>query len=264
MKCLSFLFFALAFSPLFVQSQATLDQGRAKETNESESSANKKYNVLKVNLPSLALGNYSFQYERALSRKVSLAVGVRFMPDKGVPMKNAILRTVNDDPDTEELISDLRLKNFAFTPELRFYLSKKGYGKGFYLAPYYRYATFSASGVTVDYETSTNTTSTIRLSGDMTTHCGGLMLGAQWFIGKSVTLDWWILGAHFGKGNGTFTGLPSTPLTPSEQADIRDEINGVELPFGSVKAEVSANSVKAIIDEPWAGLRAGLSLGIRF
>jgi hypothetical protein len=91
-----------------------------------------------------------------------------------------------------------------------------------------------------------------------------LLLGAQWFIGKSVTLDWWILGAHYGTSKGTFTGLPSVPLTTDEQTEIRDQINGVELPVGSVKAEVSASSVKAILDGPWAGLRGGLSIGIRF
>jgi hypothetical protein len=263
-----FLFLTLLF--LLVTStgngQSTLDQGQSGGSSGKKSSeaADKKYNILKLNLTSLVYRNYSFQYERVVSRKISIGLGVRFMPEGGVPLKNSVLQLTNGDPDAEEMITSLRLKNFAFTPELRLYLSKKGYGKGFYLAPYYRYATFNASGVSVDYQNSSNTTSTIKLEGDVTTHSGGLMLGSQWFIGKSVTLDWWILGAHYGKGNGTFTGTTSLPLTTAEQAEIRDQITGVELPAGSLKAEVTANTVKAIIDGPWAGIRAGLSLGIRF
>ena len=246
--------------------QATLDQGGSTGSpeNNSKEDGTRKHNIFKVNLTSLPLGNYSLQYERVLGKKLSLALGIRFMPEGGVPLKQTLLNAANNDPDTEEMITDLRMKNLAFTPELRFYPGKKGYGKGFYLAPYYRYATFEASGVSVEYQNSSNVTSTIKLSGDVTTHCGGLLLGAQWFIGKSVTLDWWILGAHYGTSKGTFTGLPSVPLTADEQTEIRDQINGVELPVGSVKAAVTANSVKAILDGPWAGLRGGLSIGIRF
>ena len=109
-------------------------------------------------------------------------------------------------------------------------------------------------------------TNTIKLKGDVTTHSGGLMFGAQWHIGKMVSLDWWILGGHYGVSKGTLSGVPSTSLSANEQDEIRTIINDFEndIPLTKITADVSANNVKAIVDGPWAGVRAGLTIGIRF
>lgn len=236
-----------------------ISTGKAQKQKERAS----KMNIFKVNIISPFLKNYSFQYERILKKKISVALGIRFMPTGALPLKKTFLELADGDADLEKTINNARIGNFALTPELRWYVGKKGYGKGFYIAPYYRFATFKAEALPFEYDGGTGV-KTASLAGDVTTHSGGIMFGSQWFLGKSITLDWWILGTHYGKSNGTFTGTPSSPFTPAEQADIKQEIEAIDLPAGKITAVITANSAKAIIDGPWAGLRGGITLGIRF
>lgn len=245
-----------------VQAQS-LDKTSGKSESKSEKTGEKK-NIIKVNLMALPLKNFSFQYERVLSKHISLALGVRTMPSSGLPFQSTFVSIADvTDQQTIDNLAAFKTSNFALTPELRFYLSKKGYGRGFYIAPYYRYAKFSSEELPVEY-TSGSTTATIRLKGDIATHNAGLMFGAQWKLGKAVSLDWWILGAHYGQSSGTLTGTASQALTQQEQTDLRSEIESLDIPLTKIRAEVTANSAKAIFDGPWAGVRSGLTLGIRF
>jgi hypothetical protein len=59
------------------------------------------------------------------------------------------------------------LGNTAITPEVRFYVGKKGHGRGFYLAPFYRNATYKGSGLKFAYQNALNVESTISMSGDL-------------------------------------------------------------------------------------------------
>ena len=258
---------AISITSLIAQS--TLDEqsgGSApvKVKQPAEKTDKHKMNIVKVNLMALALKNYSFQYERVLTKKISVAVGVRTMPTGSLPFQDAFAdQLAEDDPDLANNIKDLKVGNFAITPEVRFYLNKKGYGRGFYIAPYYRYAKFTSSELPITFE-GDGGDKTIKLKGDIATHSGGLMIGAQWHLGKVVTLDWWILGAHYGTSNGTLNGVPSSSLSANEQTELKNTIESLDLPLTKITAEVNANNIKAIIDGPWGGVRAGLTLGIRF
>ncbi len=255
-----------------VTAQSTLDEqsGGSPAPTKKPTAKNEdkhKMNIVKVNLMALALKNYSFQYERVLTKKISIALGVRTMPSSTLPFKDVFVDQfgISDpDDDLESTIKDLKVGNFAITPEVRFYLNKKGYGRGFYIAPYYRFAKFNSEELPITYDGDGGTEKTIRLKGDMTTHSGGLMIGAQWHLGKVVTLDWWIVGAHYGTSNGTLNGTPSSPLSANEQTDIKNTIEALDLPLTKITANVTANNIKAAIDGPWGGVRAGLSIGIRF
>ena len=181
-------------------------------------------NAVKLNLTGIALKNYSLQYERVLNKKISLAFSFRTMPETGVPFKNTIIDLTDNDPDATDVLESLKLSNTAITPEVRFYLGKKGFGRGFYIAPFYRYASFKASNVKFSYTNMLNTESDILLAGKVTAHTGGLLFGSQWVIAKHFCLDFWILGPHYGSGNGSFTGTTSTPMTQAEQNDLRQEL----------------------------------------
>ncbi len=262
--------FICALSITSLVAQSTLDEqsgGSApviKKTS-AETGDNHKMNIVKVNLMALALKNYSFQYERILTKKISVAVGIRSMPTGSLPFQDVFVNQIaDDDPDLESNIRALKVGNFAITPEVRFYLNKKGYGRGFYIAPYYRFAKFNSDELPITYDGDGGTEKTIKLKGDITTHSGGVMIGAQWHLGKVVTLDWWILGAHYGTSNGTLNGVPSSSLSANEQTEIKNTIESLDLPLTKITAEVSANNIKAIIDGPWGGVRAGLTIGIKF
>jgi hypothetical protein len=248
-------FKAILFAALLSASTAAMAQDDDHTTTAS--------NFLKVNLTSLPLKNFHLQYERVLSKRVSLALGGRLMPATTIPFKNLVLKAVaEDDQDTEDLINNSRIGNIAITPEVRFYLGK-GYGKGFYIAPYYRYVNFSTNSVTLNYAETMGPERSVNLGGEMSAHTGGVMFGAQMFIGKNVSLDWWIIGAHYGSGNGSFTGVPNTPFTPGEQTEIRRILEDIDIPLTEKKVSVSSNNVSVNLDGPFGGLRAGILLGVR-
>lgn len=238
----------------------------SQETKKPDKENNKTAhpNFIKLNLTGIALKNYSVQYERTLNKKISLAMSFRTMPSTGIPLKSTILKHVNDnDPDTKKTIETFKLSNFAITPEVRFYLNKKGYGRGFYIAPFYRYASFKTNTLNFDYQ-GNGTSGTLSLEGKLTSNTGGLMFGAQWFLGKHLSLDWWIFGPHYGSATGNFVGISSKPLTQAEQDDLKQQLNDLDIPLTKKTISVNANGASLKLDGPWAGIRAAILLGVRF
>jgi hypothetical protein len=223
------------------------------------------FNLIKLNLTGILLKNYSLQYERVLNRKISVALQYRMMPETGIPFKSAILKAVNDDdPDTKKIIQDFRMSNYAITPEVRFYLNKKGYGRGFYIAPFYRYASFTSNDLNVFYTDDNNVEQSIKMSGKLTSNTGGLLLGVQSDLGKHVVLDISFFGPHYGSGKGDFSGTTSQPLTPDEQDDLREQLEDIDIPFTDKTVNVNANGASLKLDGPWGGYRFAISLGVRF
>lgn len=222
-------------------------------------------NIIKANLTGLLFRSYGGQFERVINRRLSVGLSYRNMPEGPLPYKNYIIKQVDDgDQETIDQINSLRLSSWAITPEVRFYPGRKGFGNGFYLAPFYRYESHTADNVSVEYDGGTGTR-TLDMSGKLTSNTGGLLIGAQWTLGEKLVLDWWILGPHFGAGNGDLRGVSSTPLSPSEQADLKNELESINYPFG-IKADVTVNANGAYVQMkgPMAGVRAGIMLGFRF
>lgn len=224
-----------------------------------------RLNIIKINLAPLLFKSYSLQYERVLNRKFSVAVQYRFMPETGIPFKSRVLELVgDDDPDTKKIIEDFKMSNYAITPEVRLYLSRKGFGRGFYLAPFYRYASFTSNNFNVFYTDNKDEEQSIKMSGKLTSNTFGLAIGAQHFIGKHVVLDWSMFGPHFGSAKGLFSGTPSHSLSASEQNDLRDQLEGIDIPLTTKTVEVNANNASLKLDGPWGGMRFTFGLGVRF
>jgi hypothetical protein len=258
-----FIAFSLAaITGVFQQLNAQQTINTTEGSTSSADSDEIKKNLLKVNLPGLFIKNYSLQYERILTRKTSVALSFRSMPTSGVPFKGFFKDVTDNDPYTNQVIDNLRFNNIAITPEFRFYLGK-GYGKGFYIAPFYRYAKFKSEDLVFEYEYGNNTESIV-LSGSQSSHTGGIQLGAQWFLGKSIALDWWILGPHYGSVNGNFTGETDRILSQQEQNSLREALEDVEVPIADKQITVTSRGTDVKVTGGWLGLRAGLSLGIRF
>ena len=224
----------------------------------------KQENFIKFNLTSIPLKNYSLQYERTLSKRISIAASFRLMPSSTLPFKNQILKAVGDDPEAANIINDSRLSNYAITPQIKFYLFGKGYGQGFYVSPFYRYANFKTNQFTFTYENNLGEENKIHLSGEYTSNTGGIMFGNQWKIGKHFCLDWWILGAHYGTGSGKFVGTTSITMTQSEQDDLRAELEDFDIPLTDKTVLVNANGASVKLDGAWGGIVSGFSFGFRF
>lgn len=217
-------------------------------------------NVVKINLFAIALKNISIQYERAVGRKVTVAGTFRYMPKGSIPFKNTIINLASTDPDTERQLNDLRIGNIAFMPEVRYYFSKKGAFRGFYLGLFANIASYSAT-VPIDYDNGP-ITETINMSGKITGITGGLMIGAQFKLGNKIYLDWWILGPNYGSSNGKLTGQKN--MNPVEQQDLRDELADLDIPLTKYTYNVTGTGATMDFKGPWAGVRSGLCIGFRF
>jgi hypothetical protein len=82
---------------------------------------------------------------------------------------------------------------------------------------------------------------------------------------QRVAFDWWIIGPHIGTGKGTLSGRTSSPISTADQNSLRTEIADVVngIPFIKNTIYVDANSASVSLTGPWAGVRAGISLGFR-
>jgi hypothetical protein len=222
-------------------------------------------NIVKLNVPDMALRNFTFQYERVLTKNISVAVAFRGMPNGKIPLTGTLLNLSGLGFASDFTpIGKIKVNGFAVTPEARFYVGKKGYGQGFYFAPFYRYSQAQLKEISIDYDLTPNSEKLIKLNGKSTVNMGGLMIGAQWFLGERISLDWWIVGLQYGSNKGTFSGFTSVPLTTQEQADVLNEINNFEVPYVKKTVTVDANNAIVNIKGPWLAGRAGLAIGIRF
>lgn len=240
-----------------------LSEAGAQEITPTPGSS-EKLNIVKTNITAYAFRNINLTYERAFTEWFSVNMGFGAMPEGKVPFINSFL----DDED-EKRFQNLEVKAFNFTIEPRFYLGE-GYGKGFYIAPYYRYSRITSNTFDFyyDYDAIDNNTYQIPLKGfgNAYGHSGGVMIGAQFFLTRSqnLVLDLWIAGAHYGSGNGNFTMTSDVLLTPDMQAQLKQEIENMDLPFVNYTVETDTNGARINVHGPWAGFRTGLSLGYRF
>jgi hypothetical protein len=220
-------------------------------------------NIVNINLAPLAIKNFSLQYERVLSKKTSIALGISFMPSRDLPFRDQFAEYVKSEDGTSFLYDNFQIGHFSITPEFRWYLGK-GYGKGFYLAPYYRFAKINVQKAPLQYESDNGLLDLVDLQGDITSHSAGLLIGASFNLGKHIVLDWWIIGAHYGVSSGSALGTSIRPLSANEQESVRDFLNNIDIPIVKLESNVTANTVTMNFDGPWAGLRTGLTLGYRF
>ncbi len=249
---------------LLTASLLVLGSAQAQESKEEKTTPAHKMNIIKVNLTGLPLKNYGFQYERVINRKISVALGFRTMPNGLLPLQSTLTDVIGNNADAQDQVKNFNLGNTAITPEVRFYLSKKGYGRGFYLAPFYRNVTFKGSGLKFTYQNSLLTNNTMSMSGKLTGNTAGLLIGSQFALGKHVALDIWFLGPHYGSGKGEFSGTSAQPLTQTEQDNLRKEIEDFDIPLTNKTITVNSGGANVKLDGPFGGIRTGITIGVKF
>lgn len=222
-----------------------------------------EYNIIKTNLTSLLTGNYSLQYERAFTETVSASVTFSMMPKKGIPFQGLISDAVETNQDIDFDLNSFKFSSWSIVPDVRFYLGE-GYGKGFYIAPYFKHSQFKIHDFNIEYTDTENNQNQITLSGNFKTNAGGVMFGSQFFLGDYVCLDWWILGFHAGRATTSIVGDPLNDLSPANQQDLKDTFADIDVPMMDFEPSVSADRVSITTKMPWVSVRAGLSIGVRF
>lgn len=262
-----FLLFTLFFcrSGVFAQTDSLATSPSTMVTLQTEQETSFENNIVKLNVTALFVKNFTLQYERVIKKYLSAAIAFRFMPNGSLPYKSFIYKQIgDDDPEAEEVIDNLKLNNFAISPEVRFYVGKKGFGQGFYIAPMYRFAEFNLSNIEYTY-TVDNEDNTLLMSGNLTSNYGGFSLGAQWLLGQHISLDWWIFGPLFGIENSTLDGSSAYLLTAEDKVQIEENFNDLDIPGTSVDVTFPDNySVHVKMHGPLYGVAFGFAVGYRF
>lgn len=222
--------------------------------------------IIKANLLGMTARNFGFYGERIISKRVSFVLGVNTMPEGNIPY----IEHFTDEPE----IRDIQISSLAFTPEIRIYLSRSGYGKGFYIAPYYKYEKYDASSYNIEFSDEDNNTQFINMNGNLNTHSFGAALGVQWLVGKqkNIIIDWTMLGAHYGSNKGYLKGKTTYDMTEETQNEIRktieDSFQSIEIgnlvPIKTENIQIDKNNASVDIKSPWAFIRSSLSIGFRF
>lgn len=232
-------------------------------------------NLVKLNALTLIGGKISLEYERLLTKKIAVGAAVSMRPNAGLPFKNQIESYI-DDEEINELLGGFESGNFSFTPEVRFYLSSRGAFRGFYIAPYAKFASYDA---TVPYKFDVeeefqgqpvySRTETIPLSGSIRSITGGISFGFNFRLADNWFLDWRLIGPGYGSAKGDVSGAMA--LIPDEQAALREALGMLQddledLPLAmKIAYEVDANGAKVdVLKSPWASIRSGLSIAYRF
>ena len=118
------------------------------------------------------------------------------------------------------------------------------------------------------FTTDDNIDHTMEVEGTFNGYGAGAMIGVQWLLGKSITIDWWIVGPFIGVMNSKFTGVdnhPTDKLTPTQEADLQQDINDIDLPLWTVDATVKDMHADIKLKGPFYGVRfMGISAGFRF
>lgn len=228
--------------------------------------------IVKTSITTPAFRTFSLSGERILNKKLSAVLGISFMPSGSFPHVNKILDVADMDQETNNLLSAMQMNTFSVSPELRIYTGKKkGWGRGFYVSPYYRYEKFGLKNLSVDFTMADDKTGQIMVKGGINTHSAGLMIGYQWLVGKekNIVIDWTMLGGHYGISSGKFDGkyVGSTSLSEEDRQLAQKEIDNTfeDLPIIKAKGKINNDDTANVsISGPWAFLRGGISVGFRF
>ncbi|WP_439505816.1 DUF3575 domain-containing protein [Sediminibacterium sp.] len=217
-------------------------------------------NIIKWNVGSMAARNLHFTYERSLTKNISFSLSYRTMSKGALPFKDQFQEAINSNDIN---LDNFQIGNSAITPELRFYLSL-GRMKGFYIAPYARFATFDL-GAPIKFTASTSplVEKEALFNGKIKSTSAGLMIGYQFQIATKLVFDFQIIGGHYGTSKGDLN-FAST-LNSFEQTELKKSLDDIDAKPFKFTSTVNGSGAQIKSDGPWAGIRAvNIGIGLRF
>ncbi len=219
-------------------------------------------NIVRWNLGSLAFRNYHFTYERSLTKRLSLSLSYRTMSKGNVPFQSQLEKAIES---SDINFGKFQMGNTAWTVEGRFYLGL-GRMRGFYLAPYLRFANFDISApvkYTVTSGPGAGASKEADFVGNIKSTSPGLMLGWQFQLATKIVMDIQLIGGHYGSSSGNLNFAAT--LTTQEQDALRQSLANIKPDPFKFTYNVNANGAQIKTDGPWAGIRgANIGIGFRF
>ena len=209
-------------------------------------------NIFKLNIGSLLTKTISVEYERIVSSNTSFAVSFGLTNKSKIPF-SSILGNSFDQADA------LTMSKFSIVPSYRYYLSKEAF-RGFYVAPFLKVA---GSSIAIDYNFDNGgSVKTIPISGSIIGINGGVLIGAQYALGNSFSVDFSIFGPHYGFSTGRLVG--AIPLNINEQNALQKDLDNLDLPIIKTTNTVTNNGASIKIKGPWMGVQSNIGIGYKF
>jgi hypothetical protein len=250
---LTLLVFLWILSPVHAQEVAK-DEEVKKEKKEKSFD---KSQVLKWNPLSIKFGKISMFGEYNYRPKRSITLGI------GIPFDYQNEYTINDDRQ------DVTTQTPSVMAGYRMYMGKKPVS-GFYFEPYLKYLKNDIeSFIFTDLD---NDPVIFRATSKYSGFGVGAQLGVQFMIAKRVALDLFFLGpeANLSKVNFEARDISSSSWDSQDAAEaeqkIKDIVNDIPVIGDNIKIDVDASTrrVKADYNGFLPGIRAGISVGVRF
>jgi hypothetical protein len=165
--------------------------------------------------------------------------------------------------------SSLQTRGASVLAAYRYYLGKRS-AAGFYIEPYYKYLHHQVSGfLQGDLN---GESASFDMHTDYKGNALGLQMGVQFFIAKTVSIDFFFLGpeANIGTFSTTATDISSTlPWSDADaskaQQDIKDALKIIPI-VGSkmdVQVDQNAKTVTTQYKGFLPGIRFGISVGVK-
>lgn len=209
---------------------------------------------LPVNLPFQSI---SFEYERMISAKNSVTLGV------GLPNQKSIIGKYGIEEGSN--LKSAEFGTMHIRTAFRHYTGKKKLPAGFYLEPYLKYQKIDGNGSILFGDESDGITGDVDLK--LNSFNVGIQLGAQFLIAKRVSLDLYFLGLEGGFLSGDITATSDLiEEIETVESDMNDFI--ADLPtFIGDKLEVKKTGKQVNVNAssiPYPWLRGGFCIGIAF
>ncbi len=223
-----------------------------------------KPNTVKFNFSGLAVNTLSFQYERTLNDNMSGLLHIGFTLPRSLPSSLFAIDTVATNGSYNQMLSARFTGGFHITPEYRYYFKGEG-NEGFYLGAYLRFSSYGLNAAVIHRDDNLSPVKTYDFTGKWRATNFGILMGNQWHLGESFTIDWWILGLQYGTNKismtatGDFTTTNKNEFIADAKANFADNqfVKGLEA--GMTDSEASLK-----FRFPLPGVRSGLCLGYRF
>jgi hypothetical protein len=165
--------------------------------------------------------------------------------------------------------SSLQTRAASVLASYRYYLGRRS-AAGFYIEPYYKYLHHQLSGLL--HGDLNGESASFDTHSDYKGNAVGLQMGVQFFIAKTVSIDFFFLGpeANIGSFSTTATDisstLPWTSVDASEaEQDIKDALKNIPIVGKKVDVQVDQNNktVTTRYSGFLPGVRFGISVGIK-
>lgn len=232
------------------------------ETTQAEDAPfNNKRNVIKFFPTSLAFGKATIGYERVINKNGSFTFNL------GLPSGINPLDYAPDFSSEEFSMKSGTISGKLFMPGYRFNFSKKGAPVGFFIEPYMKYESFTLDFEAEFTDTNDNTVYPAKFDGDYSGFGGGIQMGVQCMIAKTITLEWSFFGLEAKSANAELTVTDVNGTIDIDELFDEIEVNFSDIPLIGNKLEfvkgsdyVGAKTNKLILP----GFRFAFSVGIAF